>query len=437
MTGSILEPWNKTIRITILGQPVDVPDNNLLLRCLQHLLPETVPYGRFCWNDECGNSEFRYRLPGDKRGGTGLSLRTGGGYGDYLRIGSAPTGAGAAVEITQRATVDPRNKHSRIWTMLRLCALLLAASLILVPELPAAEDGTSSDDKIGWGNGTELSLVITEGNSNTDTIGFKNTLTRVWDRSNFRLHMDSVRANQSDDRFLLLEAGLTFLPGETIAGDTTTLVVPTSEPDVEKYFIEGKYTRNLSGKKNWNAGASWDRNEDSGILNRYIVFGGAGTDWKDGEKLNLHTGYGVSYTDREEDTPDPEKEAQFFGFRGTLDLDYQALASTLLEFRFTGNLNLEDRSDYSIDSTSSVSVAMNERLSLKTSLQFLFNSEPALEDVDVFARLLTVDPDGVPGTGDEYLETVTEGGAEILIGEDRTRKDHLDTVFRTSLVITF
>jgi hypothetical protein len=69
MTGSILEPWNKTIRITILGQPVDVPDNNLLLRCLQHLLPETVPYGRFCWNDECGNSEFRYRLPGDSEEG--------------------------------------------------------------------------------------------------------------------------------------------------------------------------------------------------------------------------------------------------------------------------------------------------------------------------------------------------------------------------------
>ena len=65
MTDSILEPWEKTVPITILGRPVEVPENNLLLRCLQYLLPETVPYGRFCWNDECGNSEFRYRLPGD------------------------------------------------------------------------------------------------------------------------------------------------------------------------------------------------------------------------------------------------------------------------------------------------------------------------------------------------------------------------------------
>jgi len=62
---SILEPWEKTVRITILGRLVEVPENNFLLRCLQYLLPDTVPYGRFCWNDECGNSEFRYLLPGD------------------------------------------------------------------------------------------------------------------------------------------------------------------------------------------------------------------------------------------------------------------------------------------------------------------------------------------------------------------------------------
>ena len=65
MNDSILEPWDRMIRITLLGREIEVPENNLLLRCLQHLLPETVPYGRFCWNDECGNSEFRYRLPGE------------------------------------------------------------------------------------------------------------------------------------------------------------------------------------------------------------------------------------------------------------------------------------------------------------------------------------------------------------------------------------
>ena len=318
---------------------------------------------------------------------------------------------------------------------------IIAAILLLSwfhGPVSAQQAETESEKKtVGWFNSTELSLVVTKGNSSTETTGFKNTLTRKWEKSDFRLHMDSVRSDTSDDRFLLMDAGLIFLPGETPTGDATTLIKPGSELDVEKYFLEGKYNRKLGGKKTWNAGGSWDRNEDSGILNRYIAFGGVGTAWKDGEKLMLHTGYAGSYTDREEETPDPEKDAQFFGFRGTLELDYQVLATTKLEYRFTGNVNLQNRSDYSIDSTGSVSVAMNGMMSLKASVQFLFNSVPALEDVDVLARLILVDPDGVPGSGDEFFESVSEGGSEIKIGEDRVRKDHLDTVFRTSLVITF
>ena len=316
--------------------------------------------------------------------------------------------------------------------------LVAAVFLLLWFHGPVIAQQAEAEEKaIGWFNSTEFSLVVTEGNSFTNTVGLKNTLTRKWEKADFRLHIDTVRSDTSDDRFLLLESGLIFLPGESPTGDTTTLVKPGSEPDVEKYFLEGKYNRELSGKKTWNVGGSWDRNEDAGILNRYIAFAGVGTAWKDGDKLKLHTGYAGSYTNREEETRDPEKETQFPGFRATLDLEYKVLTSTSLEYRFTGNLNLEDRSDYSIDSAGSVSVAMNNRLSLKASLQFLFNSEPALEDVDVFARIETVDPDGVPGSGDEFFITVSEGGSEVMIGEDRARKDQLDTVLRTSLVITF
>ena len=53
------------IRIKLLGRELEIPENNTLLRCLQYLFPETVSYGKFCWNDECGNSEFHYRLPAD------------------------------------------------------------------------------------------------------------------------------------------------------------------------------------------------------------------------------------------------------------------------------------------------------------------------------------------------------------------------------------
>jgi putative salt-induced outer membrane protein YdiY len=300
-----------------------------------------------------------------------------------------------------------------------------------------AQDNEIEEKKVGWFNSTDLSFVFTEGNSNTDSIGFKNTLSHKWERSDFRLQVDSTLANTADDPFLLVEPGLTFLPGETITGFTTTEVRPAKEPDIEKYFLEGRYRHRLGEKRVWNAGGSWDRNEDAGILNRYIVFGGHGNLLKQGERLNVETSFGASYTYREEETPDPEKESQFFGFRTTFNLGYKMLKATTLDYQLTGNLNLEDMSDYSLDTTGSLAVSLSNHLDLRVSLQFQFNSEPALEDVDVLARLELIDPDGTPGNGDEYFVTVTEGGYAVEIGEDQIRKQELDTVFRTSLVINF
>lgn len=55
----------------------------------------------------------------------------------------------------------------------------------------------------------------------------------------------------------------------------------------------------------------------------------------------------------------------------------------------------------------------------------------------MIARVRVVDPDGIPGNGDEYFETIQSGGSEIKLGEDSLRKQELDTTFRTSLLISF
>jgi len=312
----------------------------------------------------------------------------------------------------------------------------LAPLVVALAVVPAAGQEEAAS-KVGWLNTTDLSFVVTEGNSNTQTFGLKNVLTRAWERSKFVLRLDGTRSNTADERYLLVEPGITFLPGETLDDPNTVVVDPPTKPDVENFFAEGRYTRTLGGNRTWDAGASWDRNKDAGILARYIAFGGVGNVWRDGEKLHLETGYGISYTDREEETPDPEKEAQFVGGRLTFDAGYRITTSTKLQYDLTGNLNLEDRSDYSLNSRGSVSVSMSQRLSLSVSLQFLFNSEPSLEDVDVVARVMLNDPDEIPGSGDEYYETVESGGAALELGEDRIRRKQLDTVFRTSLTVNF
>jgi hypothetical protein len=319
----------------------------------------------------------------------------------------------------------------RIGFAILLCTIAFGTTVAL------AQKDADEASETGWFNTTELSLVVTEGNSNTDSFGFKNVLTRAWKRSKFVLKLDSVRSNTSDDRYLLVEPGIVFLPGEAPTDFNTTVVNPEKELDVEKYFAEGRYSRQYGKTRTWDVGGSWDRNEDAGILNRYIVFGGIGNQWRDTEKLRFHTGYGISFTSRDEETPDPEKEDAFLGARLTLHVDWGISKSTRFDYGLTGNLNIEDTSDYSLDSRGTLSVSMSKRLSLAVSLQFLYNSEPALEDADIFARIETVDPDGVPGSGDEFYRTISSGGAEFELGEDRIRLNELDMVARTSLVINF
>ncbi len=51
--GSLYRPYERLVQITVLGKTVEVPENNILLRAFQFVSPETIPYGRFCWNEEC------------------------------------------------------------------------------------------------------------------------------------------------------------------------------------------------------------------------------------------------------------------------------------------------------------------------------------------------------------------------------------------------
>ena len=51
--STLFRPFTRLVKITILRQQFEVPENNTLLRCFQYLAPEAVSYGRFCWNEDC------------------------------------------------------------------------------------------------------------------------------------------------------------------------------------------------------------------------------------------------------------------------------------------------------------------------------------------------------------------------------------------------
>jgi len=49
----LFRPYSRLVHIRLLGHDFEVPENNSLLRCLQYLAPESISYGRFCWNQDC------------------------------------------------------------------------------------------------------------------------------------------------------------------------------------------------------------------------------------------------------------------------------------------------------------------------------------------------------------------------------------------------
>ena len=74
MDPSLLEPYQKLIRIVVLGREFSVPENNLLLRQMQ-FVAEDIGFGKYCWNAECRYCEVSYQRPGDDTEHTGLACR--------------------------------------------------------------------------------------------------------------------------------------------------------------------------------------------------------------------------------------------------------------------------------------------------------------------------------------------------------------------------
>jgi len=73
--GNVFRPYEKLVEITIMGKPFLVPERNSLMRAFQFISPETVPYGRFCWNQECQYCRVNCQLPDDDRARPILSCK--------------------------------------------------------------------------------------------------------------------------------------------------------------------------------------------------------------------------------------------------------------------------------------------------------------------------------------------------------------------------
>jgi hypothetical protein len=75
LMGEVFRPYEKLVEITILGKTFLVPERNSLLRAFQFISPDTIPYGRFCWNQECQYCRVNCQLSDDDQARPILSCK--------------------------------------------------------------------------------------------------------------------------------------------------------------------------------------------------------------------------------------------------------------------------------------------------------------------------------------------------------------------------
>ena len=71
----LYRPFEKLIPITVKGKQFQIPENQILLRAFQYLCPETIPFGRYCWNEECQYCRVIIRKPGSDKISQALSCK--------------------------------------------------------------------------------------------------------------------------------------------------------------------------------------------------------------------------------------------------------------------------------------------------------------------------------------------------------------------------
>ncbi|MXW19007.1 MAG: DUF481 domain-containing protein [Gemmatimonadetes bacterium] len=274
------------------------------------------------------------------------------------------------------------------------------AAVLALSLLPGSGSAQAVD---GWKNSSELSFVRTGGNAASSTLGISTTVTRSWERTELKMEAGGIRTRTT--RFERIAVGT--------GSDYRIEEKSDSEVSAENYHARVRVDRRFSERTSIFVQSGWTRNTFSGIRHRLVNVAGVSTRWLEREGQRLRTAYGFTHTVERDVVPDPEDSGRFLGLRLSTDYWLRVTGSAEWSSTLAVDGNGSDRSDLRADWVNAFSVAMNERLALKTSFRTTFDNQPAL------ARLPLRSPAG-------------EDDGTVLVPREK-----LDRVFTVALVITF
>lgn len=244
-------------------------------------------------------------------------------------------------------------------------AVMIALAATSAAPAPAAAQWT-------WTDQAELSFVYTGGNSSSSTFGAKNALHGEGAAAKFAFEAGGIRTRSSVRTRVANGTPGNFTVTETSVSDVTA----------ENYFAKGRFDVTVSGTAYWFAGSGWTRNTFAGIDSRIGFVSGAGNQWVHNERTTFRTDLGGTYTIQNNVAAGPVD--RFAGVQFTGELSHAVTDNTAYESKLVVDENLENTDDLRGDFVNSLTVAMNSRLALKTSLQLLFDNAPSFADVPLF-----------------------------------------------------
>ena len=206
-------------------------------------------------------------------------------------------------------------------------------------------------------------------------------------------------------------SGLTTRTATGTTSSYTVQKVTKSDLTAASYYARGRYDRQMDGAFAF-GGIGWERNTFAGVANRYSGVLGFGKTFVDGESGHLKADIGGTYTIQK----DVEKVAgvaeSFAGGRLSIDAKRSITQTTDFTSILIADESFKETSDYRADWTNSLAVSISDGFALKTSLQLLYDHQPAFVSVPL-----------VDGTGTPTGTNVAAEGEKV------------DTVLTLSLVI--
>ena len=283
----------------------------------------------------------------------------------------------------------------------RVVLLVFMLVVGVATALVRAQERTEDEPTRAWTNDTELSWVVASGNSQANTLGFRNVYEYRWRRANLRWETGWVRATSRDgERFAVRQVG----GGLAVVDPPTTI-------DSQRLYSKLGYRRQIGGPHYWFSNFDSTRDEPSNIGRQLIGAGGFGTQWADRDGFRFRSEYGISVTSEDLVL---EGDKQFGGYRLSYALDAAVTSHTTVDSELTFDGSFRQADDIRTDWLNGVSVSITSRVALRSSVRLLFRRLPALEEVDL-----------------------ATGGLDVVSGTVEIPKRKLDTNFTTSLVITF